>query len=174
MTMNPRQRRSRRLDSTAHHEAGHAIAAWYTGLKFRYVTFEPAKDSLGHMLHGKTPAWFHPDVDLSDRVRHRNECHIVVSLAGHIAESKFLGKHPRYGMESDDYHAIDMADYLDGSSKTRTAFLHYCWSQSDDLMVRFSRQVKAVAVSLLKHRKLGFADVIALTDPRTFFRTAPL
>ena len=60
------------LQSTAYHEAGHAVMAWDQGLKFHHVTIKPHGDSLGHVLPNKANvasfAW-----DASDRNRMRAE-----------------------------------------------------------------------------------------------------
>ena len=50
------------LNSTAHHEAGHAVAAQYFGLGFEYVTIKPdaSEGSLGHMMNNPLPEDFNP------------------------------------------------------------------------------------------------------------------
>jgi hypothetical protein len=79
--------------ATAYHEAGHAVALWAQGLRFRRASILPdAKEgTLGHVAHG-FPKWFNPELDCSARHRILTENHTVVALAGEIAEKRFLGR----------------------------------------------------------------------------------
>ncbi|MGA2716857.1 MAG: hypothetical protein ABSG41_27530 [Bryobacteraceae bacterium] len=158
---------SRQLSATAYHEAGHAVAAWRLGLKFRHVTIKPdsAGNSLGHLWDAARPKWFRPDMDSSDRARLRAQRHIVVSLSGQVAEWKFLGREPRYGMWSDNNQAADMALRLCGSEETTNAFLHYCFCWARDLVAVRWKEVEAVAKALLKTETLSFDDVIETITP---------
>jgi len=88
----PSTRITKRLRTTAYHEAGHAVAAWWLFLKFRYVTIKPDGDTLGHVKFNRSPKWFSPDIDKSDRVRLFAERHIISSFAGQIAEAQVPGQ----------------------------------------------------------------------------------
>jgi hypothetical protein len=145
--------------ATAHHEAGHAVAAYFTGLKFRYVTIAPGKDSLGHLQHGRFPRWFRPDVVSSDRHRLYGERHIVVSFAGQLAEARFRGSRPRYGMHGDNQNAIEMAFHLCGSKKTAEAYLRYCWCLSDDRVDLRWREITALAAALIERETVSYIEV---------------
>jgi hypothetical protein len=155
--------RKRIVEATAHHEAGHAVVAWRTGLKFKHVTIVPSEegDSLGHVLHASAPGWFRPDVELSGRVRLRIERHIVVGFAGQLAEAKFRGKHPSWGMESDDQNAIAMAFHLPGSKETVNAYLSYCWHASRDLVSASWRDIQ-----IDSNVGRGLESLLANEDPR--------
>lgn len=155
-----------RLGATAHHEAGHAIAAWRKHLKFRYVTILPdtTAGNLGHLMHHHAK-WFRPDIDSSDRTTLRAQTHIIVSLAGQIAEARFRGRRPRYGMDGDNRSACGMAFHLFGSTKTTNAFLHYCWSATEDLISADWRSVRAVAAALLEKQTLKYDEVIEVIMP---------
>lgn len=150
------------LAATAHHEAGHAVAAWRQAIAFKYVTIaaDPKAGSLGHIVH-RPAKWFHPDSDSSDRTILRAQRRIVVALAGQIAERKFYGRRPQYGMEADNRNAVDMAGYLCGSEKTTNAFLRYCWCATEDLVEANWKNITAVAAALLERQTLRRLDVIA-------------
>jgi ATP-dependent Zn protease len=154
-----------KMKATAYHEAGHAVASWRLGEKFKYVTVAPDADSIGHVRRERWPKWFHPDFDSSDRIRLRVERHIVISFAGQLVEAKFLGKHPRYGMHADNEIAVDMAFHVGGSVKTVEAFLHYCWSVSEDLVACNWRFVEVIAEALLDKETLQYVDVIEVIMP---------
>src|SRR5687768_10085396 len=116
------KRNEKQNATTAYHEAGHAIAAWHLDLKFKHVTIIPEEESLGHLLHSKPPKWFRPDIEDTDRIRMRGERHIIVSLAGQIAEAKYRGRRPSWGMDGDNQIAVDMASRFCGSEHTAHAF----------------------------------------------------
>ena len=144
--------------AVAYHEAGHAVVAWRRDVKFKHVTIVP-DDSLGMLFHGQSPKWFRPDIDSSPRINLRAESHIVVSFAGQLAEAKFLGKHPRFGMHSDNRQAVDMAFRLCGSEKTVNAYLRYLWSACEDSVSVYWRDIQAVAAALLEKKTLSYLDV---------------
>jgi hypothetical protein len=154
------------LGATAHHEAGHAVAAWHYGMRFKYVTIEADREnqSLGHLMH-QMPKWFHPDYDSSDRVVLRAQRHIIVSFAGQLAEQKFRGRKPRYGMQSDDRKAVDLAFYLCGSEDTVNAYLRFCWLASRDVVNVRWPEIKAVAQGLLSRQTLQYDDVLEIISP---------
>lgn len=152
----------KQLQSTAYHEAGHAIAAWARGLRFRYVTIVPHDGRLGHIRHAY-PKWFRPDMEFDARHRNLGERHIIMSFAGQIAEAKFLGKRPRYGQRGDNEQAADLALALcHGSPATVDAFLKYCWCSSADIVDIRWEYIQALAVALMQKRTMKYRDVLAL------------
>jgi hypothetical protein len=71
-TMRSRDRKS--LEATAYHEAGHAIARWWLGLRFKEASIIPnsAGGTLGHVFGSGLPKWFDPATqDHQPRVRLR-------------------------------------------------------------------------------------------------------
>jgi Peptidase family M41 len=158
-------RKERKLRATAYHEAGHAVAAWKFGLRFKHVTIKAQEDTLGHMLHGRSPKWFRPDCDNSDRTRLRAERRIITSLAGQLAEGKYYGRRPRFGMWGDNDSAVNMALHLCGSAKTTSAYLNFCFHASGDLVNTFWREIRAVAKALLKRETLSYDDTLEVIMP---------
>lgn len=151
--------------ATAYHEAGHAVAAWRHRLKFRHVTIKPDARTLGCVVYDRQPKWFKPDCDSSDRTFLRGQRHIIGSFAGQLAEAKFLDKHPRYGMRSDNEHAVDMAFYFCGSQEATEAFLRFCWCVSKDLVNCFWEQIESLAKALLERETLNYDDAIEAINP---------
>src|SRR5258708_314252 len=138
-------RKERGLRASAHHEAGHAVAALSQGLKFKYTTIRPKDDSLGQVKYSRIPRWFDPESGNSDRTRFLAERYIVRCFAGQFAEGKFRGKRPTFGSMSDDKAAAEMAFHLFGSSETTSAFLRFCFLSSRDLVNAHWREIRAVA-----------------------------
>jgi hypothetical protein len=154
------------IKETAYHEAGHAVALHHCGIKYNYVTIEPDEEGrLGHVLH-RLPKWFNPETDLCDRVRLLAERHIIVNYAGQIAQTKFRGKPLRFGMESDNATAIDLAIYLCGGlGATCDAYLLYCLYASLDVVNLRWREIEAVAEALLARKTLKYDDVLEIIWP---------
>lgn len=154
------------LEATAYHEAGHAVVAWRIGMKFRRVTIEPDGGSLGHMLHAKHPKWFNPEVEFSDRIRLRCESHIIVSYAGQLAQARFRGRRPRWGMESDNHWANEMASRLmsqqmiRGSNETFVAFQKFCWQRSLDTVNERWLEIGELATALLERKTLSYDEAL--------------
>ena len=89
----------RKLEGTAYHEAGHAVAAFFLHLKIgrRGVTIIPdkIKDTLGtaHVLQSLCE---NPDISISPSTHVRIEDYALMSLAGDAAQKKF-NPHCRFG-----------------------------------------------------------------------------
>ena len=159
-----KEKRRRAIAATAYHEAGHAVAAWWFCLKYKHVTIRPNADSLGHMLHS-VPNWFRPDIESSDRVFLRAQRHIITSFAGQLAEAKLRGRPPRFGMESDNQNAVDMALRFCGSRETTEAYLRYCWLMARDLVNERWPQIEALAAALMERETLNHLDAIEVINP---------
>jgi ATP-dependent Zn protease len=157
----------RELQATAYHEAGHAVVAFFNRVRFKHATIIKGDDSLGHVLLAKSPKWFQPEYENTARVQFFAEQRIVIDYAGQLAEGKFRGRRPRWGMGQDNEHAVDMAFYFCGSQKTVEAYLHYCWCRSSDAVNARWAQIQAVAAALLERKTLTLDEVreIVLTAP---------
>jgi hypothetical protein len=160
-----RARDLKRLKAIAHHEAGHAVARWWLGLRFRDASIIPNSDegTLGHVLSCHMPKWFDPESTISPRVRLRIEKEIISSFAGQIAQAKFLGRKPRYGMHADNEGAVDIATYV-ASGETLDAFLHFLFLRSRDLVHAKWREIECVAEALISGRRLMYKDLIRVID----------
>ncbi len=112
----------KKLQATAHHESGHAVAAYLQELKFRKVTIEPEKDSLGHLLHRAFDKRFRPDLSLTDAVCASIERRVVNCFAGPIAEKKFTGRWNLPGARSDTESAHNLAALVHAHPKVLKAY----------------------------------------------------
>ena len=87
-------------------------------------------------------------------------------FAGQIAEAKFLGRRPRYGMHCDNQNAVDMAFRFCGSQETREAYLKYCFLVSRDLVNLRWSDIKLLAAALLERQTIKYQDAIEVVSPR--------
>jgi hypothetical protein len=73
----------------AHHEAGHAVASFYLGIKFKYVTIVEDKETFGHVRNSNV-RWA-PQGLFDDSVKgiDRAERYIISLFAGPLASRKF-------------------------------------------------------------------------------------
>ena len=152
---------AKQIEGTAHHEAGHALACLKFGIVFDYVTIVGTDDSHGH-LSRPTPGWYNTE-PFDDRhlLRIRNE--IVHDFAGQIAEWKYRGKRPRYGMQEDNQKAFDLALKLIGGGKTTGAFLEYCWCCAEDFVNSNWNNIQMVAGEIAKRKTLTSRQIIEIT-----------
>ena len=103
--MNP----TKKLQSVAYHEAGHAVAAWRLRLKINSVTIRGTDDYAGLTSHSNPLRGIDIEVDASDRARCRVENAIMVCMAGPVAQKKFNPTgFRRWHAESDWDHAGDL------------------------------------------------------------------
>lgn len=151
-----------RLEETAYHEAGHAVAAQFVRFPFRYVTIVPEVDGrdVGSLVY---KPWKEASLDWSrlDKVAFRLQRHVVIGLAGQISEGKMRGRRPRYGMGSDNRQVVDLILNI-GSEKTVNAFMKYCWCVTEDFVDLRWAEISAVAQALLDRKTLKQSDVAEL------------
>lgn len=155
---------SKKLECTAYHEAGHAVAAYRQHLRFRYVTIKPDEndDSLGHLLHRAFDKRFRPDIALTPKMVESIEKHIVNCFAGPIAEKKFTGRWNHTGASSDNAAAANLASYVHGHPKVIEAYLAYLHEAAAALVELDQnwQAITAVAVALPERSTLKRSEVI--------------
>src|ERR1700694_2490884 len=154
-------RRPRTHLAIAHHEAGHAIAAWHKGMRFREVaiTTDPTEKSHGHLLHNQTPDWFQPPLRMNLRIRDRCETLALISLAGPAAEARFRGRHNWKSASSDMQQALDFLDYLSTSDREARAYARLVHIRAKGLIDGLWYEVQAVAEALATRERLTGPEV---------------
>jgi hypothetical protein len=156
------KRTDKQLKTTAYHEAGHAVFAWYKGIKIKRVTIIPDADSAGHVHHAKVIKGRSPELDNSARNRVRMENQIMISLAGLIAQRIWNPRTCRtYQCRSDHQTAVDVAMTYCGSGKQATAFLRYLHVCVDEFLRSpgIWRRVQGLAVELLRRNTMTGEEV---------------
>lgn len=147
---------TKKLEATAHHEAGHAIAALRLGRPFRYVTIEPDEGSLGHVLFRAWDKRFHPDVNWSPRTEALLRDAIVTALAGLEAQAKFTGRRDFRGARSDYDQAADLASRACGSLKETNAYLAWLCVRTKQIVSVHWGEIRALASALLREKRLSY------------------
>jgi hypothetical protein len=150
----------RRLISAAVHEAGHAVAAYHTGVRFRRITIGK---NTGREL-GWLELWLTPqsiaDGTVDVRTEHAIERSVIVLLAGSHAERTLLGRAKYLGSGLDFFEAVRYASYLCRTRREMSAYLR--WMQ---LRVRaltespsWRQPIGALAACLVQRREFGVRD----------------
>lgn len=146
--------------ATAFHEAGHAVAAFYSGLPVHKATivFDREHATLGHVRH-HNPLHRAPELDIYEmtpNVKDRMERLVVVCLAGAIAERRHAGRASRAGASEDHHQAAGLALHLaGGSGDGATLLLRYLDWRAHNLVKARWPEIEAVAAALLEHKTLG-------------------
>jgi len=148
------------LQATAHHEAGHVVAALHNGLKFVYVTIisDEQQGSFGHVkIRGVDKSIYERFKfgALTDRRRMDVERHVVTMLTAGAAEARFRGRRDYVGAGKDREDAAELArswragadlvllkKYLDYTQEVAMCFV------ADN---RNWKNICAVAAALLAH-----------------------
>lgn len=157
MTDGAKRKGTRAEWSTAYREAGHAVAAIELKRAFKYVTIIPGEDTLGHIRFEGFGSDFHPDHDVSPRVRAKLERAIMCSLAGGIAEAKFRGRHNHRGASGDYFNTVDFAEYVTHSVKEAEAYINWLSIRTAHLfsLPYVWAGVAGLAAALIEQRHIG-------------------
>jgi hypothetical protein len=160
------KRKSSALESTAYHEAGHAVIAHFQHVKLKYVTIVPGKDSLGHVQRRSVIFGRHGVFDDSIKGIDRGERHIRVSFAGQIAQRKIAPRSRwRVSGRADHQIAMDIFWHIcSHDEKARNLYLSLLWRQTECLVDQWWKVIKAVAQSLLERKSLTDEQLRAVID----------
>lgn len=139
----------------AHHEAGHAVAAWYFGYPIDFVTIEPAEDcacrrmvSLALNEEAPTQTIVKPD----EYVKVLEA--IDVCLAGHEADAVSTGRRRWRGSRRDRQIALALGARLCRDSVEIAALLAWRRIGTHAFVVEYADEIDALANALLKHGRL--------------------
>lgn len=157
----PKSTADRRLERTAYHEAGHAVASYFLHVKIKAVTIIPSEETLGQLTH--PPLHFGRQGVFDDSVRgiNRAERHVIVLLAGPLAERKFA-PHSRWRLHAgSDFDSMgELFGRIQGEDdEAATLYGRLLWRRAQRLVELRWKDIGAVAQALLEHKRLDAAGV---------------
>lgn len=156
--MKPKQpHRPSRIERTAYHEAGHAVAAYVRRLRFTSISIIPYRGTLGRCEFSETPVIIDLKSPRIGHARRRVETLIIVSLAGVIAECLLTGRNNWRGAHADLHDAADYAAYVTGSEDELGAYVRWLWEHTRMLLAAPPcwLAVQGLAAALLEDRHIG-------------------
>jgi hypothetical protein len=157
-----------RLQRTAYHEAGHAVASYILHGRLISISIVPdIKDNtLGH-FQASVPT-FHPDENAPNlagyltakgrTLRYQVETRIIILLAGPVAEKLFIDHANRKGASSDLSNVASLLDYIGTcDEKERIAYLNWLWHRTRVTLISepYWEAVQTLAKELIKRRHIG-------------------
>jgi len=163
------------LPGGAHHEAGHAVAAWYFGYPIDFVTIDPAEDFACRCIAYPVPnkgAASETDVNPDDYVKVLKA--IDVCLAGLEADAVCTGRRQWSGSRRDRQLAAALAAYLCRDSAEIAALLTWRRIGTHAFVVRYTEEIAAVAQALLEHRRLTGNEIRVAINRALSRRSTPL
>jgi len=147
-------------ETTAYHEAGHAVAAFFLNLDIgrHGVTIISTEDALGsaHILRRFKEQL---DVSVSPRNHLKIENYAIMSLAGNVAQQKFRPG-SEYAGHQDLLDAADLLDYISGSTSETQARINLAQIKAEQLVDLHWKKITAVAEALLRHKTMNSAQVL--------------
>jgi len=153
--------------ATAYHEAGHAVACYYLGVKAKSATIVPDKDQgiLGHVRHEDMFRGLNPEIDLSGRARLQMERSIIISLAGMAAQRRYDRKSWRHYHGASDFRAAsDLASRIGGDSDGTNQFLRWLELRTDRLVESRWQNIERVARALLERKTMASSEIVEIID----------
>lgn len=160
-----------KLESTAYHEAGHAVVQNHFGIKIKKITIVPDGDSLGSVSGALAIGEHRLDVDKSDKVRLKTERDVMIFLAGRIAERKFnLKGYRHYGASQDINHSMKMLSLFTRSREEQMAYHRFLEERTKNIINEpmIWELIQSVAKELLLCETLTgkqFDEVVLKTFP---------
>ncbi len=146
---------------TAYHEAGHAVVAYFLGVRIKKVSIIPGKDYVGIVIHEKVVRGLAPEIDMSLLNFNRMEKLARIAIAGDIAQ-KIHAPKSGDGASSDRQTVADVAFRLNGSSEAASAWITWLKVSVTDTVKNRWAFVDAIAHELVKHKQLTREQIAAL------------
>lgn len=149
--------RPSRIERTAYHEAGHAVAAYMRRLRFTGVSIVPSDSTLGRCEFIASSVLVDVKGRTLSRTRRRVETLIIVSLAGVLAERLLTGRTNWGGGHADLHDAARYASYVTGSEDELGAYVRWLWEHTRMLLAARPcwLAVREVAAALTADGSIG-------------------
>lgn len=144
-------------ETTAYHEAGHAVLFVHFKRPFRSVTIVSEGDSLGHVAGLRFGKRFRPDLEVSPQVGATLDRILLILMAGNSAERRLTGRRNNRKAGGDFEMAVGLGGHVYPEPEVLGSYLDFVIARSDSLIGSpvIWAQVEAVAAELLLHRSLS-------------------
>ena len=156
-----------REKATAYHEAGHAVACYYLGVKVKSATVVPDKGqgTHGHVRHEDMYRGLDPEIDLSGRARLRMERSIIISLAGAAAQRRYSRQSWRHDHGASDFRAAaNLALRIGGDDDGADRFLRWLELRTDRLVQNHWQDIERVARALLERKTMNGGEIVKIIE----------
>ena len=152
-------KRTKQLERTAHHEAGHVVAGWRMGENSRAVSIVPAKDKR-YLGYHQSPRYSKPLYGPSPHVQRRLENIALVCLAGPAADRRFNPRGFRhYSGQRDRETAIDLLWHMSDTTEEAEAYFRLVQVRASILVEGYWRTIEHVAEALLEKGTLMGGEI---------------
>lgn len=128
------QKRATKKNLIAYHEAGHAVEAYLSRKKFKYVTIKSNGDYEGYMRHEEQRDTIRPEWDELRRTRSSIEKDIMVCLAGSAAIFLLTGKRDHIGAWADRHRAMELAENICSSRRECEAYVNWLYIRCEEML----------------------------------------
>ena len=154
------------LESVAHHEAGHIVAAWLQGFKLKSVTIVPSAGYQGlASLHESNLEGFHPVYDNSEETERKVKALAIWGLAGPAAQRIFNPKGYRHVHVEEDFRSsANILSYIAGSAEDVERKFETVHKNAERLVQDNWHHVEALAEALLKKNTLSGSEIRGLLE----------
>ena len=148
-----------KLERTAYHEGGHAVAAYLLKRRFTGISIVPDDDdgSLGRCTYDKWRSKLNPEYDDGPVLRNLVETRVMTALAGIQAEAELTRRRNWVGANSDLRSAANLLSYISGSTAEHTAYQDWLWERTGSLIrdPQHWAMIQALASALLTQHLIG-------------------
>jgi hypothetical protein len=148
-------------ETTAYHEAGHAVAMYLLGRRFSKISILPDEDSEGRVTLPDS-YWepFGPDSIYAGATKDRILTEVMIGLAGQVAVYNLTARqdYARMGSVDDLWGADLLARWVCSSHGETDAYLDRLRIRTRNLLLRRAHwaAVEALAKALLEQEEMGY------------------
>lgn len=153
------------IESTAHHEAGHAVAAHVLGIDFTGATIQADRRVAGQ-VEVQIPAWVRRAKVPGPRFRLWVDAYVMTHMAGLLAEREHTGRNNHKGAVDDYLGTFTLAEMVTFTPKERDRYLDWLYERMRALARRraFRTAVRSVAAVLMRRQTVSARQVAVLTN----------
>lgn len=149
----------KKIERTAIHEAGHAVANFDLGLAIKRISIIPNEkdDALGYVVGSKWGKDFDPEIYTDAKTRGRIEKEYMSLISGFMAERLLTGRAYRSQNSSDYRNAVKLLFTQVGSDKEFNAYAKWLDIRTEQMlkMPFYIYAIKKLSEKLIEKRCLN-------------------